>query len=151
MAICDLVVTWVDSMKQVIATLEEEFLALKNKQLDDIVRIAHLKAEQVEALSAIEIQLITQIKAAGFEDLGEFEQTINQVCPDTAAAKIIAPLTREAQQANQRNGVLLSGMIRLNEYGLNLLTGKVDTNKTYSASGQMSNSTSPSTIKLATA
>lgn len=150
MAICELVTTWVVSMEQVIKTLEDEFSALKNKQLDEITRIAHLKAEQVEALGYIETQLIAEIKTAGFDELSDFQRTINQVCPDTEATRAITALTRTAQQANQRNGMLLSSMIRLNEYGLNLLTGKVDFNKTYGASGQMNNTPS-STIKLATA
>jgi flagellar biosynthesis/type III secretory pathway chaperone len=147
MTVCQLCDQWVEQLQVFLLTLESEFDALKSNQAELITQVAERKLSQLDEIAQTERTL--QLSVPDMQtDLLSY---LLEHCSESASTARLLALTKEIQQANQRNGMLLQGLMRLNEFGLNLISGKIDTANTYSASGQVNSSTPISSIKLATA
>lgn len=148
MSICQLCDQWVDQLQAFLLTLESEFDALKSNQAELITQVAESKLQQLNEFSQTEKAL-----QAAFPDI-EANQLVQHLithCSQHPSTKQLMQVSVEIQKANQRNGMLLQSMMRLNEFGLNLLSGKIDTGDTYGASGQVKSAASTKSLKLATA
>ena len=148
MSVCQLCEQWVNQLQAFHLTLESEFDALKSNQAELITQVAEHKLTQLESIRQTEQSLKSSLPNVAAEQINAY---LIKHCSETDAASRLLPLTQSIQQANQRNGMLLQSLMRLNELGLNLLSGKIDTGDTYGASGQVKSATPISSIKLATA
>jgi flagellar biosynthesis/type III secretory pathway chaperone len=148
MTVCQLCDQWVEQLQAFLLTLESEFDALKSNQADLITQIAERKLIQLDEISQTEQALKAKLPNVEASQIGAFLLTN---CTESGASSSLVALTKTIQQANQRNGMLLQSLLRLNEFGLNLLSGKIDAGDTYGASGQVKTATPISSLKLATA
>jgi flagella synthesis protein FlgN len=148
MELCNATQLWMTNMNVMLALLEAEFLALKEKENAHINRMAQEKEALLLVLSKQEIKLLDAAYATGFT--GEHLITHLSAHCGAETAEAVRTVGKQVQQANQRNGALLQAMIRLNEHALRLLTGKQPKMNIYGASGQLETSVSQLT-KLATA
>lgn len=148
MTVCQLCDQWVEQLQAFLLTLESEFDALKSNQADLITQIAEHKLNQLNEISQTEQALKAKLPSIEASQISAYLLTN---CTESLACGRLVTLTQSIQQANQRNGMLLQSLMRLNTFGLNLLTGKVETGDTYGSSGQVKTATPLSSIKLATA
>lgn len=148
MTVCQLCNQWVEQLQAFLLTLESEFDALKSNQADLITQIAERKLSQLDEMSQTEQALKAKLPSMEASQISAYLLTN---CTESSAAGRLLTLTKSIQQANQRNGMLLQSLLRLNEFGLNLLSGKIDAGDTYGASGQVNTATPISSLKLATA
>lgn len=148
MTVCQLCDQWVEQLQAFLLTLESEFDALKSNQADLITQIAERKLSQLDEMSQTEQALKAKLPSMEASQISVYLLTN---CTESSAAGRLLTLTKSIQQANQRNGMLLQSLLRLNEFGLNLLSGKIDAGDTYGASGQVNTATPISSLKLATA
>jgi flagellar biosynthesis/type III secretory pathway chaperone len=135
-------------MERMTELLDAEFSALTEKEDAAIHRTSEAKESLLIELQQYEKQLLIEAKKTGFDGI-DLAKHIEKHCLEYNANNTLM-LSKQLQQANQRNGALLSAMIRLNEYGLNLLTGKQNKTTVYGSSGHIESSVSTLT-KLATA
>lgn len=148
MSVCQLCDQWVEQLNEFLLTLESEFNALKSNHADLITQVAQRKLSQLDGISQTERALQAVLPDIPASQIGAY---VLIHCPQSIASSRLVPLTKEIQQANQRNGMLLQSLMRLNEFGLNLLSGKIDSGDTYGVSGQVNTATPISSLKLATA
>lgn len=149
MTVCQLCDQWVEQLQTFLLTLESEFDTLKSNQAEAITSIAELKSRQLDEI----IQTEHSLKALLPKDtnIDQIVDYLSQHCTSSGASSRLLTLTKSIQQANQRNAMLLQSLMRLNEFGLNLLSGKIETGNTYGSSGQVKTGTPISSLKLATA
>lgn len=148
MTVCQLCDQWVTQLTTFLLTLEEEFVVLKRNEADAIATIAERKLHLLSQLSETESALLK------FNDLAagmSVTDWLLSACPHNPSAQQLSALSEQIQRANQRNGMLLQSLMRLNEFGLNLLSGKIKKQDTYGAKGQLNATTSISSLTLATA
>lgn len=148
MTVCQLCDQWVAQLNRFLLTLEEEFVVLKRNEADAITSIAERKLQLLNQLSETERSLLT------FKNTSEdtsITQWLLSSCPNLDSVKQLSALSEQIKLANQRNGMLLQSLMRLNEFGLNLLSGKINSQDTYGASGQLKATTPISSLTLATA
>lgn len=138
------------SMDTMLVLLNAEFSALTQKENEAIVQTTQDKEALLAILTQLESMLLQCAKETGFENK-DLAQHIAKLCPNDIDAQTMRDLSKNVQLANRRNGMLLQSMIRLNEHGINLLTGKQPSVSTYSASGRKAASASSNLTKLATA
>jgi flagellar biosynthesis/type III secretory pathway chaperone len=149
-SICTLTQQWMTSMKTMLVLLDAEFLALTKKEHEAIIQTTRDKEALLSILTQLDNMLLQGAKETGFDNTALAEH-IAKLCPNDCDAQVMRDISKNVQQANQRNGMLLQSMIRLNEHGINLLTGKQPSVNTYSASGRKAASLSSNLTKLATA
>jgi len=132
--------------------LAQEHEALRAKDLDAIERISSDKNTQAQELDIIGKTMMREagITAETSNDTSMTE-TIMIRCGDAQLAADIKQLAAEVQFANNRNGVLLHGMMRINEQTLNIITGRSDKVTTYQSGGQLKSTGSYNPNTLATA
>lgn len=148
MSLCQLCDQWVEQLNEFLLTLETEFVVLKSRDADAIVATAERKMTLLTQLSHTESALLKHLNST------EQTQIVNwlmSTCPNSASVNQLIGLSERIKSANQRNAMLLQSLMRLNEFGLNLLSGKISSQDTYGASGQLKNATPISSLTLATA
>jgi flagellar biosynthesis/type III secretory pathway chaperone len=146
MALCHQAKLCLATVEQLLPLLASEFLALKEKNIDAIYDISEQKLALVQQLADQEKALLDCLPASDVPD--RLSEVLTNECGSELAQQLITTMNA-LQQSNQLNGMLLQGMIRMNEQALNLLSGKADATTTYGASGQKQHVTSQ--LKLATA
>jgi flagellar biosynthesis/type III secretory pathway chaperone len=147
MSICQLCDQWVEQLQAFLLTLETEFDALQSNQPDLITQVAELKMIQINQIDHIERQLHAELPQLSSHQILSH---IKNACQSHSADGLVS-LSKTIHQLNQRNGMLLQTLVRLNEFGLNLLSGKIESSEVYGASGQVKSVTPLSNITLATA
>jgi flagellar biosynthesis/type III secretory pathway chaperone len=147
MSICQLCDQWVEQLQAFLLTLETEFDALQSNQPDLITQVAELKMIQINQIDHIERQLHAELPQLSSHQILSH---IKNSCQSHSADGLVS-LSKTIHQLNQRNGMLLQTLVRLNEFGLNLLSGKIESSEVYGASGQVKSVTPLSNITLATA
>lgn len=149
MTLCETVTHWITSIDELINLLDSEFEALKQKNREAIENIATQKADKLAQFQTLEKNIHEQLALTISDSSLSFSQKLSLACP-TLCLDTLKQQANLLQQNNQRNGMLLQGMIRLNEYGLALLSGKSEGSTTYDAGGQVQQK-QHSLSKLATA
>ncbi|MBD3767298.1 MAG: flagellar protein FlgN [Gammaproteobacteria bacterium] len=149
MTVCQLCDQWVEQLQTFLLTLESEFDTLKSNQAEAITSITELKSRQLDEI----IQTEDSLKALLPKDtnINQIVDYLSQHCTSSAASSRLLTLTKSIQQANQRNAMLLQSLMRLNEFGLNLLSGKIEIGNTYGSSGKVKTGTPISSLTLARA
>lgn len=131
MSITSLYAQWLAAIQALIALLDQEFDALKARDIEQINQCTAHKTILVDQTQAYEQQLLAILNLKTSEQLLEYLRAQGDNVDQ------LTQLARQAHEKNQRNGMLLQSMIRLNEYGLGILSGKIGQDDTYSASGQL--------------
>lgn len=148
MSLCQLCEQWVEQLNHFLLTLEDEFVVLKSSDADAIAITTERKKALLTQLSHTESALL-QLRNS--KEQTQIVDWLVSSCPDSASVKQLVGLSERIKSANQRNAMLLQSLMRLNEFGLNLLSGKISTQDTYGASGQLKSATPISSLTLATA
>lgn len=148
MTICQLCDQWVSQLTRFELLLNEEFDVLKHNNADSITQMAERKLQLLTQLSETESALMAY--KTPVSDVKVADWLVSQ-CPNSASVQQLNHLSEQIQRANQRNGMLLQSLMRLNEFGLNLFSGKIKNQDTYGAKGQLNATTPISSLTLATA
>jgi flagellar biosynthesis/type III secretory pathway chaperone len=148
MSICHICDQWVEQLNAFHLTLELEFDALKGNHAELIMQTAERKMAQLDQLGQTETLLLSSLPELSMAQLSHH---LLEHCPQKSDQPALLALIQKIKQTNQRNAVLLQSMMRLNEFGLNLLSGRIDTGDTYGSTGQVNSATPISSLTLATA
>lgn len=143
MSACQLSAQWQQSFQALIDVLAAEFEALKQNNVEQIMPIIEQKSVLVAQTEQLEKQLLNQLSLADHKQLFDH---LSAHCQNTEALKV---LTKQAHDDNYRNGMLLQNMIRLNEYGLSILSGQAGQDKIYGAYGQLKSAEAQLTLATA--
>jgi flagellar biosynthesis/type III secretory pathway chaperone len=134
---CDKAVELNKSFEAMIALLEAEHKIIRTRDMDALVAITQEKetmAKQLELLGQI---LIRELKLSG--DANSSAKLLDLVgahCKtDSMLATSLKANSAKVQELNNRNGILLQSIMRVNEQSLNILTGRSAGVMTYQASG----------------
>lgn len=146
---CQLLTQWSEQLNAFLLTLDQEFEAFKSNQAERIGEVAHLKSNQLDLLIQTEQALVACSTTK--PEAGNLADWLTSICDQQTLISRIINVTQDIQRNNQRNAMLLQNLMRLNEFGLSLLSGKIKTHDTYGASGQLSATTPISSLTLATA
>lgn len=146
---CQLLTQWSEQLNAFLLTLDQEFEAFKSNQAERIGEVAHLKSNQLDLLIQTEQALVACSTTK--PEAGHLADWLTSICDQQTLVSRIINVTQDIQRNNQRNAMLLQNLMRLNEFGLSLLSGKIKTHDTYGASGQLSATTPISSLTLATA
>lgn len=158
MAIADLPLLLRDiaeHLTQLGQTLENEYTALAENDLDRIVQAAHDKNRLFEFLEDLEKERHALLLSAGldFDSSGimaYLQRDTSQTKHEAAAIwQQIGALTQQCRKQNQINGIILEKNRRRTEKALAILKGQTPQTTTYTASGETCHTQSRHTLAKA--
>ncbi len=131
-----------DHLVQLAATLESEYNALADNDLDTIIQAANDKNRLFEFLEDLEKERHALLLAAGLDFdsngiMAYLQRGTSQIKNETAAIwQQIETLTHQCRKQNQINGIMLEKNRRRTEKALAILKGQTPQIATYTANGE---------------
>ncbi|NOZ38514.1 MAG: flagellar protein FlgN [Gammaproteobacteria bacterium] len=131
-----------DHLVQLAATLESEYNALADNDLDTIIQAANDKNRLFEFLEDLEKERHALLLAAGLDFdsngiMAYLQRGTSQTKNETAATwQQIEILTHRCRKQNQINGIMLEKNRRRTEKALAILKGQTPQIATYTANGE---------------
>ena len=131
-----------EHLSQLRHTLESEYAALTENNLEHIVQLANDKNRLFEFLEDLEKERHELLLAAGLDFdsngiMAYLQRNKAQTKDDsTAVWRQIETLTKQCRKQNQINGIILEKNRRRTEKALAILKGQIPQAGTYTASGE---------------
>lgn len=148
---CDKAVELKTAFQQMIELLEREHSAIRTRDTDALSQLTTDKAQLAKNLELIGNTIIRELKlTVNSDNANKLVALIKAHCPQEGLSDTLREASAKVQQLNNRNGILLQSMMRINEQSLNILTGRPSKIDTYQASGQIKNDKTTSSNYLAT-
>jgi flagellar biosynthesis/type III secretory pathway chaperone len=136
---CDKAVELKKTFEAMIALLESEHQIIRSRDTDALSSVTHDKEELAKQLERIGQSLIRELRlSSNTPDTDKLLALVSVHCAnDPTLAQSLKESSAKVQELNNRNGILLQSIMRINEQSLNILTGRSERIMTYQASGQL--------------
>ena len=134
-------VTERDAFARFLGLLEAESASLIKGDVEELVRLARIKSEQVDALNGLARDRSRFLSGEGFKPdrIGMSEWLVVNGGPDgERLSRLWQSLVHDASEArrmNEKNGVLIDSRLRFNQAALNALRGASHTATLYGPDG----------------
>jgi flagellar biosynthesis/type III secretory pathway chaperone len=151
---CDKAVELKDAFLAMMSLLEAEHQAIRTRETDVLAEVTQQKAQLAKRLEILGQTLIRELRlSADMSDNNKLLALVGAHCQQQhpQLAKTLKESAEKVQELNNRNGILLQSVMRINEQSLNILTGRSERVATYQSSGQLKSEQSSSSTPLASA
>ena len=138
-----------------VALLESEHQIIRSRDTDALATVTHEKETLAKQLELLGQQLIRELKLSDAiqNNTSKLLTLVDTYCSqdDQTLAQSLRKLSAKVQELNNRNGILLQSVMRINEQSLNILTGRSTKPMTYQSSGLLKSEQTISPTPLARA